>query len=60
MSYRVSWCIPYEGEDHEYFTSLEEVRQWVLENSGRWGRNYDNLTVLEIAREVDIYSIMKE
>lgn len=60
MSYRVSWYVPYEGEDHEYFTSLDEVKNWISVNSDRFHRSYDNLTILEIAREVDVYQLMRE
>ena len=60
MTYRVSWYVPYEGENHEYFMSLEDVINWIKINSGRYERSYDNLTILEIAREIDVYRLMKE
>jgi len=60
MSFKIEWTVPYEGTYYEWVSTLEDVKSWVKENSHRSDRSYDDLTILEIAREIDVYSLMKE
>jgi len=60
MSFKIEWNVPYEGTHYEWVSTLEDVKSWVRENSHRPDRSYDDLTILEIAREIDVYSLMKE
>lgn len=59
-AYQVSWCEPYDGMCVVNCVSLEEVKAWINVNYVRLGRSYDELTILEISREVDVCELMKQ
>lgn len=58
-SYQIEYTIPYEGTEIAYCYTLEEVKSWI-KNNKPYGVCYDDLTILEVAREIDVYSLMKE
>lgn len=60
MSFKIEWNVPYEGIQNEWVSTLEDVKNWVRENSSRCDRSYDNISIYEIAREIDVYSLMKD
>jgi hypothetical protein len=58
--FKLEWNVPYEGSYSEWVSTLEGVKTLVKENCYRFDRSYDDLTILEIAREIDVYLLMKE
>lgn len=59
-SYTIIYSVPYEGETSVDLSTLEDVKTWIHNNQRSFDWNYDNLTVFEIKREVNVYELMKE
>jgi hypothetical protein len=58
--FKIEWYVPYEGTSCEWVKTLEDVKSWVKENSHKTYCSYDDLTILEVAREINVYSLMRE
>ena len=56
MTYKITIFIPYEGDASYYFSSLEEVREWIKRNK----HPLDEISVEVITKSVDIYELMEE
>lgn len=61
MSYQIQYYFPCEGISSENFTTLKEVKDRIKANN-RWyyDKSYENLTILEVVREIDVYNLMKD
>jgi hypothetical protein len=52
------WSVAFEGGMYEEFGNLDQFREWIKNNQGRFDFNLDNLTLYPRVGELDIYKVV--
>ncbi|MCB1466570.1 MAG: hypothetical protein KDK08_05360 [Rhizobiaceae bacterium] len=46
--YRLTYAVPYEGENSLDFDSLEQAAKWIESNRSTYDFDLDNITLIEV------------